>query len=95
MSLKNAVVNVRIDEELKEKATEVLAGYGLTVSDAMRILLTRIAKEGTVPPILLASKADYDEWFRHKVQESIDDPRPRIPHEQVMRDIRARLRRGA
>ena len=28
--------------------------------------------------------ASYDRWFRAKVQASIDDPRPNIPHEQVM-----------
>jgi hypothetical protein len=30
----------------------------------------------------------YDAWFRAKVQESLDDPRPGIPHEQVMREMR-------
>lgn len=27
--------------------------------------------------------ASYDAWFRVKVQEAIDDKRPRIPHDQV------------
>lgn len=93
MSSKNALVHVRIDEDLKDKAAEVLAEYGMTVSDATRILLTRIAKEGTVPPILLATKDQYDEWFRSKVQEALDDPSRGIPHEEVMRSVRERLRR--
>jgi len=29
-------------------------------------------------------EAAYTEWLRAKVQEAIDDPRPGIPHEQVM-----------
>ena len=33
--------------------------------------------------------ASYDRWFRAKVQASIDDPRPNIPHEQVMAEMRA------
>lgn len=33
--------------------------------------------------------ADYDRWFRVKVQESIDDPRPSIPHDQVMAEMEA------
>lgn len=33
--------------------------------------------------------AAYDKWFRAQVQESLDDPRPSIPHEKVMRDVRA------
>ncbi|NYH12724.1 type II toxin-antitoxin system RelB family antitoxin [Pseudomonas moraviensis] len=31
--------------------------------------------------------ASYDRWFRAEVQASIDDPRPNIPHEQVMAEI--------
>lgn len=33
--------------------------------------------------------AAYDKWFRAQVQAAIDDPRPSIPHEQVMTDVRA------
>lgn len=33
--------------------------------------------------------ASYDRWFRAKVQASIDDPRPNIPHDQVMAEMRA------
>ena len=33
----------------------------------------------------------YDVWFRAKVQASIDDPRPSIPHDQVMDEIQAFL----
>ena len=42
--------------------------------------------------------AAYDKWFRAQVQESIDDPRPSIPHEQVMAEFaerRAALRKQA
>ena len=45
----NAVVRARIDEHIKEEATVVLASMGLTVSDAFRLMLTRIAKEKTLP----------------------------------------------
>ena len=41
----NAVVRARIDEHIKEEATIVLASMGLTVSDAFRIMLTRVAPE--------------------------------------------------
>ncbi|WP_192553224.1 antitoxin [Pseudomonas sp. IzPS59] len=33
--------------------------------------------------------ASYDRWFRAEVQASIDDPRPNIPHEQVMAEMQA------
>ncbi|MDD1141472.1 antitoxin [Pseudomonas sp. TNT2022 ID233] len=32
--------------------------------------------------------ASYDRWLIAKVQASIDDPRPSIPHEQVMAEVR-------
>ena len=44
----NSIVRVSVDENIKREATEVLADAGLTVSDAFRLLLTRIAKEKTV-----------------------------------------------
>ncbi|MBF1239397.1 MAG: hypothetical protein HXM42_13375, partial [Lautropia mirabilis] len=34
---------------------------------------------------------DYTAWLRAKLQASLDDPRPSIPHEQVMADMRERL----
>ncbi|MGY2184871.1 antitoxin [Pseudomonas sp. MAG733B] len=33
--------------------------------------------------------ASYDRWFRAKVQASLDDPRPNVPHDQVMAEMRA------
>jgi DNA-damage-inducible protein J len=45
----NAVVRARIDERIKEEASAVLAAMGLTVSDAFRLLLTRIAREKALP----------------------------------------------
>lgn len=33
--------------------------------------------------------ASYDRWFRAKVQASLDDPRPSIPHDQVMAEMEA------
>jgi len=47
--LSNTVVRARINEQIKEEATIVLAAMGLTVSDAFRIMLTRIAKEKALP----------------------------------------------
>ncbi len=45
----NAVVRARIDERIKEEATAVLAAMGLSISDAVRLLLTRIARERALP----------------------------------------------
>jgi DNA-damage-inducible protein J len=44
-----AFVRARIDEKLKDEASEVLAEFGLTVSDIVRMTLTRVAKDQAVP----------------------------------------------
>jgi DNA-damage-inducible protein J len=41
----DTVVRARIDGRVKERAAEVLAGMGLSVSDAIRLLLVRVAAE--------------------------------------------------
>lgn len=45
----NTVVRARIDGHIKEEAAAVLAAMGLTVSDAFRLLMTRIAAEKALP----------------------------------------------
>ena len=45
----NAVIRARIDEKIKEEAAAVLAAIGLTVSDAFRLMMIRIAAEKRLP----------------------------------------------
>ena len=45
----NALVQARIDSAIKEEAALVLEAMGLTVSDAVRLLLTRVATEHALP----------------------------------------------
>ena len=40
----NALVQARVDLGVKEEAAAVLAAMGLTVSDAVRMLLTKVAQ---------------------------------------------------
>ena len=87
------MLHVRVDDELKAAAVEKLANIGLTISDAVRILLTRVAKEGALPAGLTADPKAYDAWFRAKVQEALADKRPTVPHQQVMGDVQALIDR--
>ena len=43
------MVHVRIDKRIKTKAARTLASMGLSVSDAVRVLLTRVAVEKALP----------------------------------------------
>ena len=45
----NQLVQAWVDKEIKEESAAVLAAMGLTVSDAGRLLLTRVARERELP----------------------------------------------
>ena len=45
----DSVVRARIDGTVKEEATQVLGKMGLSVSDAIRMLMIRIAREKALP----------------------------------------------
>jgi len=45
----STVVRARIDERIKAEAAVVLAAMGLTVSDAFRLMMVRIARDKALP----------------------------------------------
>lgn len=53
----STMVHIRVDEKLKAEATETLASMGLTVSDAVRVLLTRIVADQELPFAIKAPSA--------------------------------------
>jgi DNA-damage-inducible protein J len=84
MAAQTSMLHIRVDDKLKADAAEKLATVGLTVSDAVRILLTRVVKEGGLPAGLTTDPDAHDAWFRAKVREALADTRPTVPHQQVM-----------
>ncbi|MCY4167944.1 MAG: type II toxin-antitoxin system RelB/DinJ family antitoxin [Rhodobacter sp.] len=91
MPAQTFMLHVRVDDQLKAQASEALAGVGLTLSDAVRILLTRVTTEGGLPAGLPSDPDVYDAWFRAKVQEALDDQRPASPQAQAMQEVQARI----
>ena len=89
MPARTSMLHVRVDDQLKAKAAETLAGVGLTLSDAVRILLTRVAAEGGLPAGLTADPEAHDVWFRAKVRDALDDSRPTVPHDRAMSEMQA------
>jgi DNA-damage-inducible protein J len=79
----NALIQARIDPAVKKRAAAVLGKMGITVSDAVRILLTRTAAEGALPFNLAHNAVEHDAWFKAKVQEALDDTRPAIANKKV------------
>lgn len=59
------MVHIRIDENIKKQATETLAAMGLSVSDAVRVFLTRVVADQELPFTLkvptASSRAAIDE----------------------------------
>jgi DNA-damage-inducible protein J len=60
----NAVVRARIDEATKKQAAAVLAAMGLSLSDAFRLLLRRVAAERALPFEPLVPNAETVEAMR-------------------------------
>lgn len=60
----NTVIRARIDEGVKTEAAAVLAAMGLTVSDALRLLMVRIAAEKALPFEPLVPNAETIEAMR-------------------------------
>ena len=63
----SAMVHVRVDERVKAEAVATLATMGLSVSDAVRLFLTRVVAEQQIPfaikvpnAVTLAAIADVD-----------------------------------
>jgi DNA-damage-inducible protein J len=53
-----ALIEAQVDSNVKDEATAVLASLGLTVSDAVRLMLTRIAQDHALPFDPLIPNAD-------------------------------------
>lgn len=89
-----ATVQARIDEQIRDEASKVLERWGLTVSDAVRILLTRTAREGRLPIELLSTSPEHDNWFRDQVSLALNDEQEisddTVEHEFAA--LRARVR---
>ena len=47
--METTMVHVRVDEKTKQRATKTLAAMGMSVSDAVRMLLIRVVAEKALP----------------------------------------------
>ena len=54
----STMLHVRVDEEIKTQASEALAAMGLSVSDAVRILLKRVVNDQAFPLELKVPNAE-------------------------------------
>lgn len=54
----STMLHVRVDDEIKKQASEALAAMGLSVSDAVRILLKRVVDDQAFPLELKVPNAE-------------------------------------
>ena len=54
----STMLHVRVDDEIKTQASEALATMGLSVSDAVRILLKRVVNDQAFPLELKVPNAE-------------------------------------
>lgn len=52
------VVQARVPSEIQDAANQVIHAAGLTVSDVVRVLMTRIAQDKAIPPALFQPSAE-------------------------------------
>jgi DNA-damage-inducible protein J len=80
--MSTAMVHVRVDEKVKKKAAATLKRMGMSVSDAVRMMLVRVAAEEALPfevrvPNATTAKAmqaaDRKEGERFKSPEALFD----------------------
>lgn len=89
MPAHTSMLHDRVDDRIKTQAADALAGLGLTLSDAVRILLARVAAEGGLPAGLVMDAEAHDAWFRAKVREAMSDSGSPIPHDRAMEEVQA------
>lgn len=57
------MVQARVPSEIQEIASQVIQDSGLTVSDVVRVLMTRIAQDKAIPSVLFQPNAETLEAF--------------------------------
>jgi len=69
----NVLVQTRIDAAIKERASAILESHGMTISDAVRILLTRTAFEGGLPFDPSPNSLAYNQYIRRAVLAALQE----------------------
>jgi DNA-damage-inducible protein J len=80
-------LHIRLDEALKNQAAAAFAENGLTLSEGIRLVLTKVAKTGAIPPEFILTRDDFKNYIIKLVEEAWADSRPLLPHEQVVKQL--------
>lgn len=81
---KEAVFTVKLETELRDAFVAEAAAVHQPASQLVREFMREFIRNRQ-------EEREHDAWFRAEVQKALDDKRPGIPHEQVVREVRARI----
>lgn len=76
------MIHVRVDTHLKANATQALDAMGLSVSDAVRVFLTRVVSDQGMPFALKVPNAE----TRQAMQEAREITQARFKHSEELFD---------
>jgi predicted transcriptional regulator len=79
---KEAVFTLKLESELRDAFAAEASATHRAASDLVRTFMREFVQRQR-------EVREHDAWFRAKVQEALDDPRPGTPHDVVMDETRA------
>lgn len=83
---KEAVFTVKLESDLRDDFVAEAASTHRPASQLVREFMREFVRSQR-------EAREHDEWFRAEVQKALNDPRPGIPHDAVMKETRAILDR--
>lgn len=81
---KEAVFTLKLEAELRDAFVAEAAAMDRPASQLVREFMRDFVKARK-------EEREHDAWFRAEVEKALKDRRPGIPHEDVMREMRARI----
>ena len=85
---KEAVFTLKLESELRDAFLAEAESAHRPASQLVREFMREFIQKQR-------EAREHDRWFREQVQAALDDPRPGIPHEQVMAETLAIIERHA
>ena len=85
---KEAVFTVKLESELRDAFVAEAAAMHQPASQLVREFMREFIRSRK-------EEREHDAWFRAEVEKALKDPRPGIPHDRVMREMRALIDRIA
>lgn len=81
---KEAVFTLKLEAELRDAFVAEAAAMDRPASQLVREFMRDFVRART-------EEREHDAWFRAEVEKALNDPGRGIPHEEVMRDVKARI----